>query len=68
MTRKNSFQVICFPFLCKHRQLNRSAVLFPVQKLPVSVKGFFRGFCCYLAGLIDGMHLKDTLEQMKIPD
>ena len=22
---------------------------------------------CYLAGLIDGMHLKDTLEQMKTP-
>ncbi len=22
---------------------------------------------CYLAGLIDGMHLKETLEQMKTP-
>ena len=22
---------------------------------------------CYLAGLVDGMHLKDTLEQMKTP-
>ncbi len=23
---------------------------------------------CYLAGLVDGMHLKATLEQMKAPD
>ena len=22
---------------------------------------------CYLAGLVDGMHLKETLEQMKMP-
>ncbi len=22
---------------------------------------------CYLAGLVDGMHLKETLEQMKTP-
>ena len=22
---------------------------------------------CYLAGLVDGMHLKETLEQMKKP-